>query len=104
MDDFVHHKRRYNKKDLALKIKKANLKIIYMSSFVFTLFPLMLASRIYSNLNTSKINSKEFNSIVKFNPLVNSILAVCMRIDEWLIKKRVPLPWGGSLIAIAIKI
>ena len=52
---------------------------------------------------TDKIIVKEMNEL-QLNPLLNSVFSFFMRIDSFLIKQRISLPFGGSLISVAKKI
>ncbi len=102
LDEFVHHKRRYNRQDLLEKIESVGLKIEYVSSFVFSLFPLMLISR-YLEKN-KEVSMSNFDQQVRFNHFTNWFLGFFMRIDEIMIRLRLSLPWGGSLIVVAKKL
>jgi SAM-dependent methyltransferase len=103
IDEFVHHKRRYNRKKLLSKIESAGFQVDYVTSFVFMLFPLMLASRLFNRKQKMKATSADINKHVRFNPFVNRIFAWFMRIDEFMIASRYSLPWGGTLLVVAKK-
>ena len=100
LDELVHHKRRYTRKDLVRKVQEAGLRVSYASSFLFTCFPLMLVSRLFDRGAGSDAKA-EFDRRVRFSPLVNAVLDALMRIDEWLIRRRLSLPWGGTLLVVA---
>jgi SAM-dependent methyltransferase len=108
-DDIAFHKRRYHRKELKSKLKKAGFEVEYIGSFVFTLFPMMYLSRLLkksskneTQLSTQETKQTELNEL-KLNPALNSLFLLCMKLDEWLIKLGLSLPWGGSLIAVAKK-
>lgn len=108
-DAIAFHKRRYHRKELKEKLEKAGFELKYMTSFVFTLFPMMYLSRLLKkkskndqDLSTSEAKQAELNEL-KLNPLLNSLFLACMKLDEWLIKLGVSLAWGGSLMAVAQK-
>ena len=104
LDEIVKHKRRYSRQDLIDKLKAINFDIDYVTSFVFVLFPLMLISRLLDKVDTTQQSEDhEFEKRVKFPKFLNSIFNVFMRIDEYLIRKRVSLPFGGTLIVVARK-
>jgi SAM-dependent methyltransferase len=105
MDDIDNHKRRYNRKELNNKFTQNGFEVIYVSSFVFTLFPLMLVSRYFKRDKKFKERSFE-EKLTEFqlNPFANFLLESFMRIDELLLSTGVSLPFGGSLIAVARKI
>ena len=66
----------------------------------------MVASRvndeIFSHFKSFKTNN-EFNKKLSFPILLDLTFDLFMRIDEFLIKYRVPLPFGGTLLVIARK-
>jgi SAM-dependent methyltransferase len=106
-DDIAYHKRRYSRKELQHKLTKAGFEIVYVSSFVFMLFPAMYISRFFKQRKitviTDKIKIKEMNEL-QLNPIINTIFGWFMKADFFLIKLGISLPLGGSLIAVAKKI
>ena len=105
LDDIVKHKRRYSRRELIKKLQENSFEISFTSSFVFTLFPLMLISRIFDKVkNQSKSDEVEFKKKTTFPIILNWIFDVLMRIDEGLIRFGVSLPFGGTLIVVAKKL
>jgi len=100
LDELVHHKRRYTRKGLVRRVQEAGLRVDYASSFVFTCFPLMLAARLLDRAAGTD-PKREFDRRVRFSPFVNATLDALMRVDEALIRRRVSLPWGGTLLMVA---
>ena len=104
LDELVKHKRRYSKKELIGKLSNSGFEVTYSTSFVFSLFPLMLASRI---LDRKSKDEKSVDQLledrVQFHPLLNILFDFIMRIDEFLIGHGFSLPFGGTLVAIAVK-
>ena len=103
IDEFVHHQRRYNRKNLLSKMESAGFQVDYVTSFVFMLFPLMLVSRLFDRKRKLKPTAADFNKQVRFNPFVNRLFGWFMRIDEFMIACRYSLPWGGTLLVVAKK-
>lgn len=95
-DEFACHKRRYIRKQLKNKLSQAGFMLHSITSFVFTLLPLMLLSRL-KNSDPSEMN--EF----KISKPLNTFLSFGMKFDELLIKNNISLPLGGSLLAVAQK-
>jgi SAM-dependent methyltransferase len=104
LDEIVRHKRRYSRKELLSKLRQPGFVISYCSSFLFTLFPLMLVSRIFDRSKKgNKTTEVEFKSRVQFPKILNWIFDKVMRIDEILIDFGISLPYGGSLLVVAKK-
>ncbi|CAD6873746.1 class I SAM-dependent methyltransferase [Methylomonas fluvii] len=104
LDEIVKHKRRYSRKELVTKLKSNGFDIIFATSFVFMLFPLMLVSRIFDKgCKQLKSDKVELEKRVKFPVFLNIIFDIFMRLDEALIKAGVSLPFGGTLVVVAQK-
>ncbi|PIY09621.1 MAG: SAM-dependent methyltransferase [Flexibacter sp. CG_4_10_14_3_um_filter_32_15] len=101
-DDIAFHKRRYTRSEMKQKLESVGFEVEYLSSFVFALFPLMYTSRKLKGkgeANQDEENMEEFN----IPPIVNKTFSAFMKIDEFLIRNAVKLPFGGSVIAVARK-
>lgn len=103
LDEFVHHRRRYSRKELLRKLESAGFQVNYVTSFVFMLFPLMLVSRLFDRKRKAQATLAEFDQQVRFNPIINRLFDWIMRIDEAMIARRWSLPWGGTLLVVAQK-
>lgn len=103
-DDYACHKRRYSRKELVTKLESTGFKIEYVTSFMFTLFPLMIVSRFITGKKniTEENNSKQVPEL-NLNPIINAIFIFIMKLDELLIRYKVSLPFGGSLVVVAKK-
>lgn len=102
LDEIVHHKRRYSRRDLIGKLRRSGFDVVYVSSFVTTLFPLMMLSRIRDRRRSLSMNTfKDFSDSVKVSRPLNALFDWIMRIDEALLRLRVSLPFGGSLLVVA---
>lgn len=104
-DSMACHKRRYSRKELLTKLKKEKFSIEFVSSFVFTLLPLMLLSRFRKR---EKLGDKNHDAEYDYDELdlpswINRILEMLMFFDELLIKIGFSLPIGGSLVIVARK-
>jgi len=104
-DVMSYHKRRYNRKELRQKLASAGFAIEKISFFVFFLFPILFAYRVFKNHILGSSNDKELSSRAEVNtiPLVNEIFLGLLRFEKLLIKS-VSLPFGTSLVAIARKL
>jgi SAM-dependent methyltransferase len=103
-DDYACHKRRYSKKELTSKLRSKGFQIEYATSFVFTLFPLMMISRFFSRKQKGVPDTHANNAPeLKINPVLNTVFGWLMKVDELLIKAGLRLPFGGSLVIVAKK-
>lgn len=102
-DEAAHHKRRYTKIELKSKLEKAGFKVLYQTSFVFSLFPVMILSRFLMKLQNGKKDSSS-KAEFEMNPVLNQLFSMIMKVDVALIRKRFSLPFGGSLVMVAEKV
>lgn len=102
VDDFAHHKRRYERADLLDKVKRAGFRIEYATSFVSLLLPLMLLSRGIKKSGTNMDEQMEAVGL-KVGALTNTVLGAVMQIERGLLKLGLSLPLGGSLLVVATK-
>ena len=104
LDELVKHKRRYSKNELINKLSNSGFKVTYSTSFVFSLFPLMLVSRLLDRKSKDeKSSDRGLEDRVQFPPLLNILFDCIMRVDEFLIRHGFSLPFGGTLVVIAVK-
>lgn len=104
LDDVVHHKRRYDRTALSAQLRRHGFEVIFRSSFVTTLFPAMMLSRLLERRKTLPADPKEaFASLVALPAFANRVCDRIMRIDELILRMGASLPFGGSLLAVARK-
>jgi SAM-dependent methyltransferase len=102
LDEVVHHKRRYRRPELRAKLERAGFEVIYLTSFVTTLFPLMVAQRILERARKRNADARaEYTAEVSFPGFLNTLFDAIMRVDELLLRAGLTLPFGGSLLAVA---
>lgn len=99
LDDYACHVRRYRKKELQIKLERSGFEVLYLSSFMSLLFPLMLVSRI----RQKNIDQIDPTSELKIGAFTNKILKSILDIERFLIQKGMKFPFGGSLLAVAVK-
>jgi SAM-dependent methyltransferase len=109
-DEAAHHCRRYQKADLAQKLKSAGYQIDYISYYMASIFPLVWSGRRVAALTQrgDKQNPNQADEMasreLKITPGVNGLLANLLMQETRLIARRKSLPVGTSLLAIARKI
>jgi len=83
--------RRFNRKDLNDLLKQTTLKLNFQSYWNTILFPLMVFKR--------KMMKQSSHSDVEPIPnWINSALLTLLTIESFFLNRKIPLPFGGSLI------
>lgn len=98
-DDFAHHVRRYTASELRQKVLKTGLRIIYVSSFVSLLLPLMMTARRVSDQGQHYDPEHEF----RIHPVINWVLYRIMMFEFLLLQLGLRFPAGGSLLLLSQK-
>lgn len=98
-DDVLGHKRRYEKKVLERKLRKAGFRIEKISYFYSYLLPLALFVR---SIKSCSDEWKKNSDFVRVPTLVNQVLLGLARMELELLK-RVGLPAGLSLVCVGRK-
>jgi SAM-dependent methyltransferase len=102
LDDLVRHKRRYGRRDLVGKLRRAGFEVVYSTSFVTTLFPCMLLARLRSRMRRRSDDTKtQLAAEVDLPGPLNRVFDWVMRVDEAALRVGASLPFGGSLLAVA---
>jgi SAM-dependent methyltransferase len=108
LDEIVRHKRRYSRSDLVDKLEGAGFVVMYVTSFVTTLFPLMLLARLRSRQRAHAADDIDapddraaFAEEVILPGPINWSFDKIMRIDELALRLGFTLPFGGSLLVVA---
>lgn len=98
VDTYSNHVRRYTAEELHQKVTNAGLHVVYTTSFVSLLIPLMLISR-------RRVNQDKFDPSAEFDisPILNQLLMGIMHIELMLIRWGIRFPIGGSRLLIAQK-
>ena len=96
----LKHYRRYSKKLLYVNLIKSGFKIDYLSYYNFLLSPIILPITLISKI--LKLNYIE-KVEKKPHSILNKICFNLFSLEKYLISKKVVLPYGISLIAIAKK-
>ena len=102
-DEFHHHNRRYSKKLFTQLLNSAdNLQIVLVSFMNTFLFPLAFAQRVMAKAMTQKNSDKSTDlSIPRFG--LNRLLQTIFQAERHLLTRRLPLPFGLSLVAVVRK-
>jgi SAM-dependent methyltransferase len=100
-DEYACHVRRYTKSEIEQKVKRAGFNLLRSTSFVTSLLPAMLASRLF---NKRKIAQFDPEAELKVNPILNEIFYGLMRLEIMGIQVGLNYPMGGSRLIIAKKV
>jgi 2-polyprenyl-3-methyl-5-hydroxy-6-metoxy-1,4-benzoquinol methylase len=99
-DVALHHKRRYQKRELHTLLRAAGFEIVRMSFYTSLLFPLATVIRLVSRLRPKRTERASEYTVRTPRAFVNHLLSYAMTIERFLLR-HVDLPVGLSLIAIA---
>jgi SAM-dependent methyltransferase len=107
-DVAVHHQRRYRLAELGEKLAAAGFEVEYLTSYMAALFPLLYLKRWWSGLAgrrhpeaAGESYGLALGEIAAPHPLVNWLAALLLACEPGLIGRRVHLPIGTSLVAVA---
>ncbi len=101
IDEYACHERRYAAAELHKKIELAGFRLIRSTSFITTLLPAMMISRLLQK----QVPGKQFDATaeLKISPLLNSLFSRFLSVELALIKNGFNFPVGGSRLVIARK-
>ncbi len=96
-DDEAHHVRRYRRGELEVKLRRAGFEVLWSGSYVASLLPLMLASRLAKRRGeVDQLASREFDVAPAVNRALRAVLGAEVRLSlaglRW--------PAGGSRVAV----
>jgi len=102
LDELVHHKRRYNRRDLLSALQSAGFDVLYTTSFITTLFPLMAVARFAGWRRRTPVDDRaDLESHMRLPLALNVAFDWITRVDEALLRAGLTLPFGGSLLVVA---
>ena len=98
-DDAAFHERRYQTTELAAKVRAAGFEVIFKTSFVSILLPLLWLSRCRSRKSGKYDLARE----LAVAPALNRCLSGISAIENVLIRAGIALPVGGSQLLVATR-
>lgn len=100
-DEYAHHVRRYQPRELEEKLGRNGFRVIFSTSFVALLLPALSASRLVKGNKASEQDPfREFRLPGWLNHTLGGIMAV----ERFLIRMGVRFPIGGTRLIVAEKI
>jgi SAM-dependent methyltransferase len=106
-DEVSHLCRRYEPADLRRKLKQSGFEIEFVSQFMATIYPLLwIIRRIKARQRTQDSHSAQTDRSLlleelRIVPVVNGILTFILMQEAKIIRSRIALPFGSSLIVAA---
>jgi len=91
------HVRRYTWQSLSKVLSRTGWEVLYTSSFVTFLLPMMIVSRMRVRRARTEVSSLELAP----PPIVNTLLRMVMRFERLLLERGARFPVGGSRIVVA---
>ena len=109
-DEVAHHRRRYTGADLRAKLTAAGFEIRHVTQFMSVLYPIMWIKRRVIGEEMTRLSQgghaeqqAAVESDLRIHPLVNGICNFLLRPEAGLIARRIKIPWGTSLLAVATR-
>jgi SAM-dependent methyltransferase len=100
------HRLRYSRRQLEARLVEAGFQVLYATEFMLPLFPLMLVRRRLL-WGRARQQADETGALMhrelQINPVLNRLLEWALRPEPWFIKRRMRLPAGTSILALATK-
>lgn len=100
-DEYACHVRRYVGAEIEQKVLTAGFELLRSSSFVTSLLPVMVVSRLLNNRETEEYDS---SAELKINPLLNMILYKILKLEILGIQFGLNYPVGGSRLIVSKKV
>lgn len=103
-DEASHHYRRYTAKTLANQLMAAGLRIDYLTYYMAPIFPLVWLGRRLASLRGEASEERTRQLAVnelRIIPGVNAAISGILMIERHIVRSRLQLPFGTSLLAIA---
>jgi SAM-dependent methyltransferase len=97
-DEYGEHVRRYTRRELLIKLERNGLRVVYVTSFMMTVLPLMALAR------------RRQQDVAAFDPKLelrvprrlDRVLERLVRTERHAVRHGLSLPVGGSLLAVAV--
>ena len=107
-DEASHHCRRYEPDDLRRKLNQTGFEIEFLSQFMATIYPLLWIIRRFQSRRRTQNSAPTDRSLsleeLRIVPVVNGLLTFVLMQEAKIIKARIALPFGSSLIVAARRI
>ncbi len=99
-DELLHHQRRYLARQISSLARGVGFEVRYISYHNCMLFPLSVLLRLLSRLSGGSLSVDE-NRVPA--PPINWLLRTIYSLERHLVKRRIRLPFGLSIMAVLLK-
>ncbi len=97
-DVALMHQRRYRLPEIRRRLEEAGFEVRRLSYSIFLLFPIVLIVRVLEKLKRGEAKA----SLPRVPGWLNGLLVRLQAVEtEWIRRRR--LPWGSSVVAVAVK-
>jgi hypothetical protein len=106
MDELAHHRRRYRRGDLGKKLEAAGFETVLLTHFMAPLVPSLVVARTLGRLLESVgVSARARRSAeLGITPGLNGLLGAILAVERSFLKRRVSMPFGSSLLAVARRV
>jgi SAM-dependent methyltransferase len=101
VDRFSGHVRRYRRQELVAKVERVGLKVLYATSFVSLLLPVVALSRIPRRRPAEPYDPRSEYGLPR---PVDAAFERVMRVERRLIERGMSFPAGASLLIVAARV
>jgi SAM-dependent methyltransferase len=98
-DDLAQHQRRYRRGELEAKLRIAGFTVLYTTSFMTVLLPLLWFAR--RRKHSKAVPLAQAHSELAPHPLMNTLLGGLLAIERALLRTGARLPIGSSRLVVA---
>jgi hypothetical protein len=86
-------------------MEAAGLRVLALTHFMAPLVPLLLGlravGRVLGRLGLGAASRRSLE--LRVTPVVNEVMAAVLAVEGWLIDAGLPMPFGSSLVAVAVR-
>lgn len=102
-DELVCHKRRYHGAGLRRKLEAQGFTVMWMSSFMTLVMPVVLASRLKWLLSREEPSLQRVKADLDLSPRLDTMLYALCGLEDFFLRREMALPFGSSLLCLARK-
>jgi SAM-dependent methyltransferase len=97
VDEFSHHRRRYDRRELLAKTRAAGFHVLRCTSYFMATLPFAFVSR----RRASRLEWFDPVAELRMPKILNTAFALALQPEWWLIRAGCSLPAGSSLLLVA---